>query len=137
MDIPKLVDVRIYYTESTTIKLEFYPGNAKFDYWLDKKVAAERWRRVNEDDIWLGCEITAEEATYIENFVVCQFGRNCCEVFRPLKKQEAQENRVNPIVQIPPVKLVTQPPKDKIKVDKKAGTDKKIETEEFGQLSLL
>lgn len=74
------IHVYIKYTE-TSIIFEFYPGCANFDYWLNKKVDADRWKQTG-NGIWLGCEVTAEEAKYIEGIAVPQFDKDGVEVIR-------------------------------------------------------
>ncbi len=62
------------------ISVDFYPGTANFDYWLNKKVVAERWKP-SGDGIWLTCEdITEDEADYIERIAIAQWGPERCEI---------------------------------------------------------
>ena len=102
-----MIHCRINYTESA-ILLEFYPGTANFDYWLHKKVDADRWKQTG-NGIWLGCEITEEEAIYIEKTANAQWGTEGCEVIgrsvvfaNPLPEPAKiiEEPRINENVQL-------------------------------------
>ena len=79
------INCRIKYTNSG-ISFDFYPGTANFDYWLNKKVNADRWKQTGEG-IRLGCEITEDEADYIEKTAIAQWGQKGCEVIgRPAEE---------------------------------------------------
>lgn len=73
-----MANCRIHYS-ATSIFVDYLPGNANFSYWLYQKVASERWKQTGEG-IRLGCEVTEEEAEYIEKLALSQWGPNGCEV---------------------------------------------------------
>ncbi len=73
-----MANCRIRYT-ATSIKVDFEPGCANFSYWVYWKVPNERWRQTGEG-IRLGCEVSEDEADYIEKTAVAQWGEKGCEV---------------------------------------------------------
>jgi hypothetical protein len=100
------INVYIYYTESpdSPIKFDFYPGNPYFDYGLYKQISTERWKQIKEGDIWLGCEVTEEEAKYIERIAYAVWGKDGYEVIgrpkmeleelEPWRKKETDKNQL-------------------------------------------
>ncbi len=103
----RIPNCRIRYAESA-IFFDFQPGCVNFDYWLAKKVQAERWKQTGEG-IRIGCEVTEEEAKYIENIATCQWGPGGIEVIgkpveaqtkQPIKPIEVSKTNVTEAVQI-------------------------------------
>jgi hypothetical protein len=81
-----MVNCRIRYLAGS-IQLDFEPiCCANFKDWLKLKVPMNRWQQIGNR--W-GCEVSEDEAIYIEKIAISQWGPQGCEVLgKPVSNVE-------------------------------------------------